>query len=144
MPKFFGFDHIDARVPSLAAVESFYDQLLPALGLSRTKYSHVDERGDWYDLDGDHPANAKEYYEPAIPGEMASFIGIIEDRTMRPTRTRIAFRAASRNELDEWEPRLREWGAKNIEWCADMDAYPALFFEDPAGTKLELCVRNPS
>jgi len=142
MPKFLGFDHIDTRVPSLAVVEAFYDRLLPALGLSRTKYSHVDERGDWHDVDADQPANTKEYYEPSLPGQVASFIGIIEDRTMQPTRTRIAFRVGTRVELDSWEPRLREWGAKNVEWCADMNAYPALFFEDPAGTKLELCARN--
>jgi len=143
MPKFCGFDHVDARVPSLAVVEAFYDRLLPALGLSRTKYSHVDARGDWHDVDAHHPANTKEYYEIVEPGGLPSFVGIIEDRTMQPTLTRVAFRVGTRGELDEWEPRLREWGAKNVEWCADMDAYPAVFFEDPAGTKLELCARNP-
>jgi hypothetical protein len=41
-----------------------------------------------------------------------------------------------------WEPRLRELGAREIEFSEDMDTYPALFFEDPGGTKLELCARN--
>jgi hypothetical protein len=31
MPKFLGFDHIDMRVPSLAAVEAFYDRLAAAV-----------------------------------------------------------------------------------------------------------------
>lgn len=144
MPKFIGFDHIDMRVPSLAAVETFYDALLPALGLSRTKYSHVDARGDWHDPDDDHPTNAKEYYEPKVAGRPSSFIGIIEDGSMRPTLTRIAFRVASRAALNDWEERIVAIGARCVERSAEMDAYPALFFEDPAGTKLELHAVDPS
>jgi catechol 2,3-dioxygenase-like lactoylglutathione lyase family enzyme len=143
MAKFPGFDHIDCRVPSLAAVEPFYDQFFPAFGLSRTRYAHVDASGQWYDVDAEHPANTKEYYEAVEPGAVPYFVGIIEDRSMRPTLTRIAFRLGARAELYAWQPRVLAWGAKNVEWCEDMDAYPALFFEDPAGTKLELCCRNP-
>lgn len=144
MPRFLGFDHIDARVPSLAAVEGFYDRVMPTLGFERSHYAHVSAAGEWSDVDDDHPANAKEYYEIVEPGAVALFMGVIEDRSMQPTRTRIAFRVGSRDDLPAWEVRLREWGAKNVEWCADMDAYPALFFEDPVGTRLELCCRNPS
>ena len=139
-----GFDHIDARVPSLAAVEAFYDNLLPALGLSRTRYAHVDPRGDWHGVDASHPANAKEYYEIVEPGGLSSFVGIIEYPAMQPIPTRIAFRVATRSELEAWHPRLVEWGAKKIEWSSEMETYPALFFEDPVGSRLELCCRKPA
>jgi len=144
MSSFLGFDHIDARVPSLAAVEAFYDRLLPALGLSRTKYSHIDSKGDWYDVDEAHPANAKEYYALPEPGETALFMGIIEDSSMQTTRTRIAFRVATVDELVDWEARVRSWGARTVERSANVESYPALFFADPVGTRLELCARVPS
>jgi hypothetical protein len=47
MPDFLGFDHIDTRVTSVAAVEPFYDQLMPMLGLSRKHYAFVDPQGEW-------------------------------------------------------------------------------------------------
>jgi catechol 2,3-dioxygenase-like lactoylglutathione lyase family enzyme len=141
MPGFRGVDHVDARVPSLAAVEPFYDRLLPALGLPRKTHSHVDAAGDWHDADHEHPANVAEYYEdPPIDGA-ARFVGIIEDASMAVSRTRLAFRVASRDEVEAWEPKLRALGARGIERSDDMDAYPAIFFEDPVGTKLEICAR---
>jgi hypothetical protein len=39
---------------------------------------------------------------------------------------------------------LEDAGACNIEPSAEMSAYPAVFFEDPAGTKLELVARRPA
>ena len=33
--RLLGLDHADIRVPSLAAVEAFYDAVMPGLGLSR-------------------------------------------------------------------------------------------------------------
>jgi len=141
MPKFLGFDHIDARVPSLIAVEPFYDALLPLLGLTSKKQAHVDAAGDWHEPGPGKSANASEYYETPEPGKAAFFIGIIEDATMTVTRTRIAFRVTS--DLPGWEQRLRDLGARNIERSADLEAYPAIFFEDPLGTRLEVSARKP-
>ena len=141
MPRFLGIDHVDARVPSLAAVEPFYDRLMPALGLPRKKHSHVDAAGDWHDADHAHPANVAEYYEdPPVDGA-ARFVGIIEDVSMAVVRTRLAFRVASRDEVEAWEARLRDLAARGIERSEQMDVYPAIFFEDPLGTKLEICAR---
>lgn len=50
--KLLRLDHADIRVPSLAAVEGFYDTVLPVLGLSRKTESHVGPDGEWYDVDG--------------------------------------------------------------------------------------------
>ncbi|HEY7980903.1 MAG TPA: VOC family protein [Candidatus Eremiobacteraceae bacterium] len=139
---FHGFDHIDVRVTSLPAVEPFYDALLAELGLPRKRRSHVDADGEWREASDERPYNVAEYYEETAPGKVAFFIGIIEDRTMRPTKTRIAFRLPSRAVLDRLSGRLRELGARHVEPSEDMEGYPAVFFEDAVGTKLELCARH--
>lgn len=143
MPNsFHGFDHIDVRVKSLPAVESFYDAFLVEIGLPRKRRSHVDANGEWLDATEERPYNVSEYFEENEPGKAAFFIGIIEDPDMQPTKTRIAFRVASRVELERMFGRLHDLGANNIEYSEDMTAYPAVFFEDAAGTKLELCARH--
>jgi hypothetical protein len=111
---------------------------MPALGWTRKTFAHVDADGEWHDGEEARPYNAIEYYAPSDGERPANFIGFIEDATMTATRTRIAF-GVTKAALDGWEARLREFGAKNVEG-SDGD-YPAVFFEDPAGTKLELCAR---
>lgn len=141
--RFLGFDHIDTRVRDLALVEAFYDALMPQLGLTRKTIAFVDAAGDWQDPTAQHPYNTIEFHEEHGPAERPHhFIGFIEDRSLQPNGTRIAFAVESRDALLAWEPRLRELGAREIEFSEDMDTYPALFFEDPGGTKLELCARN--
>lgn len=139
---FHGFDHIDVRVRSLPAVESFYDAFLADIGLPRKRRSHVDADGAWRDATDVRPYNVAEYYEEPAPGRVAFFIGIIEDSAMQPTKTRIAFRLPSRAALDRMGARLAELGARDIEPSEDMATYPAIFFEDAVGTKLELCARH--
>ena len=78
MPTFFGFDHIDVRVRSLALVEEFYDRLMPELGLSVKTFAHVDSSGQWLDETGERPYNAVEYHEPVASGDTPRFIGFIE------------------------------------------------------------------
>ena len=51
---------------------------------------------------------------------------------------RLAASAASNQERE-----LASIGAVRIEPSADMESYPALFFEDNAGSRLELCARRP-
>jgi hypothetical protein len=121
----------------------FYDALLPELGLVRKSHAHVAPDGEWHDVDESHPANAVEYFARSDGKRAPRFIGFIEDPAMRPVGTRIAFALASVAELEAWEARLREIGAPALERSEDMSAYPALFFEDPAGTRLELCARRP-
>jgi len=89
--KILGLDHADIRVPSLAAVEAFYDALLPALGLSRKSESHVGSDGEWVDVDVTHPRNVVEYHTPIVAGSPGWFVGFIEDPGMKPTATRVAF-----------------------------------------------------
>ncbi len=132
---FAGFDHVDVRVPSLAAVEAFYGAFLPRLGLSRTSYAYVDPRGEWNDGTPER-YNAIEWYEADAVGRPL-FVGIIEDQDMAVSRTRLAFRVAGRAELDGWLPVLRELGARGLE-IEERETSTSLFFTDPLGTRLEL------
>ncbi len=149
MPEFAGFDHIDVRVRSLSAVEAFYDALMPLLGLPRKSFALVEE-DEWTDLaaGGRHNAieyfDAIEYFEPFVAGRTARFIGFIEDPQHDPPATRIAFRQPGPFDANAWLERLRALGARVVEPSADLDSYPAVFFEDPAGTKLEICARLPA
>ena len=141
--KLLGLDHADIRVPSLAAVEAFYDAILPALGLSRKTESHVAPDGEWYDVDASRPRNAIEYNTPLDPNSIGWFVGFIEDEGMAPTATRIAFALESEADLAAVEKLVRESGARVVEWSVDA-GYPALFFQDPIGTRLEICARKRS
>ncbi|MBV8601757.1 MAG: hypothetical protein JO359_09380, partial [Candidatus Eremiobacteraeota bacterium] len=82
--NFYGFDHVDTRVRSLAAVEPFYDLLMPRLGLVRKRYANVD--GDeWSDAEPGGAYNAVEFYQERTGEGAPFFIGLIEDRAMQPT-----------------------------------------------------------
>jgi PhnB protein len=141
-PGFLGVDHIDTRVAKLATAEPFYDRLMPKLGLSSKRYAYVDAAGEWHKPDDGGTYNAVEYYENAQASVVPRFVGFIEDAGMTPTKTRIAFRVPEREQLAPLASFLTSIGARHIEFSADMDAYPAVFFEDPAGTQLELCARR--
>jgi catechol 2,3-dioxygenase-like lactoylglutathione lyase family enzyme len=138
---FRGIDHIDLRVPSLAAVERFYDALLPRLGLARKAYSYVDPHGDWHDAD-EQRYNAVEWYEDVADGEVPAFFGVIEDADMTIPRSRVAF-VVAREDLDGWEAELPRLGARDVERWEHRDRYFAIFFNDPLGTRLELVARIP-
>jgi catechol 2,3-dioxygenase-like lactoylglutathione lyase family enzyme len=140
--RFEGFDHIDCRVRSLSAVEAFYDMLMPELGLPRKRYSFVDEAGEWHEVSSDRRYNTVEFQEQPSPGHAGFFIGFIERHDHQAGFTRIAFRV-EHDRLLELERVLQQAGARNIERSED-PSYPAIFFEDPAGTKLELVARAPS
>lgn len=141
--NFEGFDHIDCRVRSLAAVESFYDALMPELGLPHKRYSYVDDAGEWHEISGAHAHNTVEYFERTQAGEAPFFFGLIERADHQPGLTRIAFRVGFDRML-ELESLLVPIGARNVERSEDLDEYPAVFFEDPQGTKLELVARRPA
>jgi catechol 2,3-dioxygenase-like lactoylglutathione lyase family enzyme len=130
-------------VTSLARVEAFYDALLPTLGLSRKIASHVDADEVWLPADDAHPRTVIEYCTPAVSGERDWFVGFIEDLTMQPSPTRIAFRVRDERDLDAIEALVRSAGGRAIE-RSDDPKYPAVFFEDPAGTRLEICARRPA
>lgn len=120
------FDHIDLRAPSLSAITPFYRRLLPALGF--TEEATI---AGWLQFcrAGDGPTE---------------FFGIIESPTHRANENRIAFWAESTEEVDRLATLIREIGALHIEGPGydEGPGYYALFFEDPAGNRLEVCHRE--
>ena len=138
---YLGIDHIDLRVPALGAVEAFYDRLFTRLGLTKKKYSVVTFGGESWDDGTPDNYNTVEWYEENVHGRRVAFFGLIEEEGAQPARGRIAF-AVTKDSLDEWPRELSEMGAREIERSED-DAYPAVFFTDPLGTRLEVCARPP-
>lgn len=138
--RFLGVDHIDVRVRAVAQVQAFYERLMPALGLPTKRFAYVDEQGEWHNDIKDGRYNAVEFVEDTNTAPL--FMGFIEDRTMQPTDTRIAFRIGSPDELAGWHDFLISIGAVNVELSADPEEYPAVFFEDACGTKLEVVARR--
>ncbi|MBV9438463.1 MAG: VOC family protein [Candidatus Eremiobacteraeota bacterium] len=139
--RFQGFDHVDLRVPSLAAVESFYDALLRRLGLTQKKYSFVDAHGDWHAATAE-AYNTVEWVEETDGAALPAFFGVIEEQDVAPSHSRVAFRVRE-EELDGWVTALHEIGAREVQRNEE-ESYPAIFFTDPLGTRLEVVARRPS
>ena len=138
---FLGIDHVDLRVPALGAVEAFYDRFFTRLGLTRKKYSVVTFGGEsWNDATPEN-YNTVEWYEEHVHGRAVAFFGLIEEEGAQPARGRIAF-AVTKDSLDEWARVLPEIGAREVEVSREA-SYPAVFFTDPLGTRLEVCARPP-
>jgi catechol 2,3-dioxygenase-like lactoylglutathione lyase family enzyme len=135
-----GLDHVDMRVPALGAVEKFYDAFAERLGLKTKRFAKVGFGGSSWEDGSPDDYNAVEYYADPVPGSARVFFGVIEEVDAQPSKTRIAF-AVPEDELDEWATFLPGIGAREIE-RGDPD-YPAVFFTDPLGTRLEVCARRP-
>ncbi len=113
--------HVDLRVTDRARAEAFYGPLLALLG---TDSQRTD---DWTTF--------------GIPSERdRHWFGLTEDPAMAPGLTRIAFTAASREIVDRAAAQLRTLGARKIEGPDASEGYYAVFFEDPDGNRLEICV----
>ncbi len=119
-------DHIDLRVPDLAAAREFYDVLLPAVGFTEP---HTVPSGwvSWH-----------------APGNPTEFFGFIESPNFTANENRIAFWFESPAALDALVPLLKTIGARNIEGPGydEGPGYYAVFFEDPFGNRLEICHRE--
>jgi catechol 2,3-dioxygenase-like lactoylglutathione lyase family enzyme len=122
------FDHVDLRVSGFSAVRELYNTLLGALGFTR-----IAEDSD-----------SICYYRPGEE-RSAPFLGLVADPNHRPNGTRIALRAASREEVDRLAEVARSAGAQAFEpphVCEEYTPfYYATFFEDADGNKLEICFR---
>jgi catechol 2,3-dioxygenase-like lactoylglutathione lyase family enzyme len=136
-----GIDHVDMRVAALGVVERFYDAFAQRLGLTVKRYARVEFGGASWDDGTPENYNAVEYYAEPVSGTRRTFFGVIEEPDAQPSRSRIAF-AVAEDELDEWARLLPGIGAREIE--RGEPSYPAVFFTDPLGTRLEVCARRPS
>ena len=122
------FDHIDLRVTNLIEAKRFYGAVLHALGFPTFGETPI---GIAWDAESDHPK--------------PEFIGLIEDPNHRPTATRIAFWAESKEDVERIAKVVVAAGAHNIEgpeFCPEYTpTYYAVYFDDPCGNRLEVCCR---
>jgi len=123
-------DHVDLRVRDRSAATTFYDSFLIVLGA-------VKREGEEFTTWRIPPAGA------ALDDAPDNF-GIVEDRLHVPGAVRIAFKAPSRDTVDTIAEILISQGASNVEMDDGIygDSYYGVFFEDPDGNRLEVCVNN--
>lgn len=120
------YDHIDLRVPSLQAARAFYETFLPALGFDRD-----DSSDRWLE------------FERSTGDGVSEYVAVTESPDHRPNENRIAFWADSPGEVDRIARAVTESGGRRVEGPAyEADFYYAVFFEDPAGNRFEVCYRT--
>ncbi len=123
------FGHIDLRVSDVGEALPFYAALLPALGFVREYHG---ETWKVWASDGEPPSVA--------------YFAITEDRGHVPNKTRIAFWAESRDEVDRVAAIAREAGARvdsGPRECPEYDpSCYAFFFQDPCRNRLEIVHRT--
>jgi catechol 2,3-dioxygenase-like lactoylglutathione lyase family enzyme len=119
------FQHVDIRVHDLAAAKAFYSKLMPEIGFPELS-------GSVFTC----------FTAPGSPPSQPWF-GFVEDREHVPNANRIAFWAASREEVDRLGEVVREAGGRiqsGPRPCPEYgESYYAVFFEDPSGNCLEIC-----
>lgn len=120
----FIYSHVDVRVRDRGRAVAFYDDLLAVLGLRRSETKPEHEWISYSRHDGTE-----------------QWFAFIEDTTMRPADSRIAFAASAREVVDRAADVARALEARNIEGPEEAYGpdYYAVFFEDLDGNKLEVC-----
>lgn len=121
------FGHVDLRVTNFAENLPFYEQLLPALGFTRTFHS-----AKWrvFAAEGELPE--------------AAYFAITEDPDHRPNQNMIGFWAESPQEVDRIANLVRESGGKitsGPQQYPISPSYYAVYFEDPCGNPFEVTYR---
>ncbi len=123
------FGHVDLRVRDMGAAVPFYAALLPAVGFTR---AYPGEEWKVWECEGEPPS--------------AAYFALTEDRGHVPNANRIAFWAASRDEVDRIAAVAVGAGAvveSGPRDCPEYGAgYYAFFFQDPAGNRLEVAYRT--
>ena len=119
--------HIDLRVRDLHAAESFYDAVLPALGLT--------ER---------YPGERWRVWATTEALPWTQYFGITESAEHEANENRIAFAVGSREDVERVADVARAAGARELTGPKEMPygpGYYAIFFADPSGNRLEVYYR---
>lgn len=120
------FDHIDLRVRDVRKSRRLYDALMRALGTTRRSGSY--RSAEWFHDKKSDP-----------------FLGIHTHRGHTPNKSRIAFAADTRAQVDRVAKAVKAAGARVVEGpevCKSYSQpYYAVFFEDIDGNKFEVCCR---
>ena len=132
-------DHIQITVGDLDSAVEFYDRLMPVLGFDREKKSGA--------VIPEHDFRVVEYAHPrlcfAITSPRQAFRTEPVHRRRPGSVHHLAFRAASRAEVDEVHRRVAEVGAVIVSPPREYPEYKppgyyAFFFKDPEGIKYEV------
>ncbi|MEZ5977695.1 MAG: VOC family protein [Planctomycetota bacterium] len=132
-------DHIEITVKDMATAVPFYDALMPLLGfdLARKSRAYL-ETWDFDVVEYSHPRLGF-----AINSPRASVAGDDVHRRRPGSVHHIAFRAASRGEVDRIHGELVRIGATIVDGPRVFPehtpaGYYAVFFKDPGGIKFEV------
>ena len=122
------FDHVDLRVSDVDRVRAFYDAFLRPFGF----------RGRPQD-------DGTLIYFRLENRSVREAIAVIPDAAHQPNRTRLAFSAPTRDDVDRIAAIAAGAGARAYEapgLCDEIaENYYAAFFEDPDGNRLEVVCR---
>jgi len=131
-------DHIQITVKDMDVAVPFYDKLLPLLGFDiRRRVDATIEEHDFRVVDYTHPRLGF-----AITSPRSAFVGDSIHRRKPGALHHLAFKAASRAEVDRLYSELKKIGATIVnepklypEYSPD---YYAVFFKDLEGIKYEV------
>ena len=131
-------DHIQITVKDLKVAEPFYDKLMPILGFELSRKS----KG----MVAAHEFDVGEYFHPllifGINSPRESFKEDTIHRRKPGALHHLAFKAASRTEVDQLYLKIKETGATIVDpprfYPQHGENYYALFFKDLEGIKYEI------
>ena len=131
-------DHIQITVRDLKAAELFYDKLMPVLGFDLTRKSKGRVAA--------HDFDVVEYVHPLLTFGINSPREVFKTETIHRRKPgslhHLAFKATSREEVDQLYLQIKETGANIVhppKYFPEHGAsYYALFFKDREGIKFEI------
>jgi len=132
-------DHIQITVKDMSVAAPFYDKLLPLLGFDiQRRVSAVIEEHEFHVVEYAHPRLAF-----AITSPRRAFMGETINRRKPGALHHLAFKAASRVEVDRLHSELKKIGATIVSPPREYPEYTppgyyALFFKDLEGIKYEI------
>ena len=132
-------DHIEITVGDIGVAQRFYDKLLPLLGfdLANRSSARIDA----------HEKHVVSYEHPrlgfAITSPRAAFVADTINRRKPGSLHHLAFRAASRAEVDRLHAEVEAIGATIVSAPREYPEYTpagyyAFYFKDPEGIKYEI------
>ncbi len=137
-------DHIEITVRDMATAVPFYDRLLPLLGFDlKNRSSAVIEPHEKHVVSYEHPRLGF-----AITSPRSAFAGETINRRKPGALHHLAFRAASRAEVDRLHLEIKAIGATIVSPPREYPEYTpagyyALYFKDPEGIKYRDRMQRP-
>ena len=132
-------DHIEITVKNMSVAVPFYDKLMPLLGFHlQNRVSVVIEQHEKHVVQYQHPR-----FGFAITSPRSAFAGETIHRRRPGSLHHLAFRAATRADVDRLHADLQKIGATIVSPPREYPEYTpsgyyALFFKDPEGIKYEI------